>query len=95
MRKSLLVLATLCMSASGFAQTWTKPALSTADNAGFTLKGDEQVSDTLYLYNVEAGGFLMGANDWGTRASVSATTGTRLSSSQERLPALTSWLTLW
>lgn len=78
MRKSLLVLATLCMSASGFAQTWTKPALSTADNAGFTLKGDEQVSDTLYLYNVEAGGFLMGANDWGTRASVSATTGNKI-----------------
>lgn len=61
------------MSTAGYAQ-WTKP---TFKNSGFTLKevltpdGEpEQVSDTLYLYNQEAEGFLIGANDWNTRASV-------------------------
>lgn len=78
MRKSLFVLAALCMSTSGFAQTWVKPVLSASDGVAFSLKGEEQVSDTLYLYNVEAGGFLMGANDWNTRASVSASVGHKI-----------------
>lgn len=73
MKKKLLLVAAICMSASGYAQ-WTKPEFK---NSGFTLKevvdenGEpETVSDTLYLYNKEAGGFLLGANDWNTRASV-------------------------
>lgn len=73
MKKKLLFVAALCCaSASSYAQ-WTKPTLK---NVGFTLKevvnaaGEtEQVSDTLYLYNTKAPGFLVGANDWKTRAS--------------------------
>ena len=73
MKKKLLLVAAICMSASGYAQ-WTRPEFK---NSGFTLRevvdenGEpETVSDTLYLYNKEAGGFLVGANDWNTRASV-------------------------
>ncbi len=73
MKKKLLFVAALCCaSASSYAQ-WTKPTLKNVD---FTLKevvnaaGEkEQVSDTLYLYNTEAPGFFVGANDWNTRAS--------------------------
>ncbi len=66
MRKSLLIIASLCMSASGFAQTWTKPVPAGTDMV---------VGDTLYLYNVGAKAFLIGANSWTTRASVSADAG--------------------
>ena len=56
------------MSIAASAQ-WTKPV----------PKGTDMVmGDTLYLYNVEAGGFLMGANDWGTRASVSGGVGNKI-----------------
>lgn len=68
MKKSLLLLATLCMSSAAFAQ-WTYP----------TVQGTPMVEgDTLYLYNKEAKGFLTGANDWGTRASVTTTTGNKI-----------------
>ena len=67
MKKSLLLLASLVMSIGAFAQ-WAKPIPQ-----GVELT----MGDTLYLYNVEAGGFLMGANDWGTRASVSAGQGNK------------------
>lgn len=68
MKKSLLLLASLVMSIAASAQ-WTKPV----------PKGTDMVmGDTLYLYNVEAGGFLMGANDWGTRASVSGGVGNKI-----------------
>ena len=60
MKKSLLLLATLGMSSAAFAQ-WTKPVVTTQD---MTL------NDTVYLYNTEYVGFLVGANDWNTRASV-------------------------
>lgn len=60
MKKSLLLLATMLSTGTVFAQ-WTKPEVTAQD---MTL------NDTIYLYNVEAGGFLLGANDWNTRASV-------------------------
>lgn len=60
MKKSLLLLATLGMSSAAFAQ-WTKPVVTSQD---MTL------NDTVYLYNTEYVGFLVGANDWNTRASV-------------------------
>ena len=60
MKKSLLLLATLGMSSAAFAQ-WAKPVVTTQD---MTL------NDTVYLYNTEYVGFLVGANDWNTRASV-------------------------
>ena len=69
MKKSLLFLASLCMSASGFAQTWTKPVPAATEMV---------MGDTLYLYNTEAKAFLTGANDWETRASVSATGGHKI-----------------
>jgi hypothetical protein len=49
MKKSLLLLASLVMSIGAFAQ-WAKPIPQ-----GVELT----MGDTLYLYNVEAGGFLM------------------------------------
>ena len=60
MKKSLLLLATLGMSSAAFAQ-WAKPVVTTQD---MTL------NDTVYLYNTEYVGFLVGGNDWNTRASV-------------------------
>lgn len=63
MKKPLLFLASLLMSVATFAQ-WTKPAPNATDMV---------LGDTLYLYNVEAAGFLVGANNWGTRASVGST----------------------
>lgn len=61
MKKSLLLLASMLVSAASFAQ-WTKPANPTGI--------DLTIGDTIYLYNAEAGGFFVGANDWSTRASV-------------------------
>lgn len=62
MKKHLfLVSAMLMLSAASFAQ-WTSP---TPQKAAIDLEGGDQ-----YFYNVEYGGFLVGANDWGTRASV-------------------------
>jgi len=67
MRNRLLfLLASLLVSVASFAQ-WTKPA----DPASTPLA----VGQECYLYNKSAGGYLLGANDWGTRASVSATLG--------------------
>ncbi len=80
MRKSLLIIASLCMSASGFAQTWTKPVPAGTDMV---------VGDTLYLYNVGAKAFLIGANSWTTRASVSADAGYKVVISGKRLRVYT------
>lgn len=67
MKKSLLLIASLLMSSvSAFAQ-WTKPEPKTEAMA---TDGSYQ-----YLYNVEAAGFFIGMNEWGTRASVSSTKG--------------------
>ncbi len=66
MNKFALLVASLFVSLASFAQ-WTKP---TAPAVAPMAIGEE-----LYLYNKEADGFLVGANDWGTRASVSPTLG--------------------
>jgi len=66
MKKTYLFLASLLVSLCSFAE-WTKPA---------TPKGqDLSVGTECYLFNTEAEGFLLGANDWGTRASYSAILG--------------------
>ena len=64
MKKSLLLLASLLMSMGVFAQ-WKAPTPS---------KTQEMATDgtAQFLYNVEAGGFFAGGNDWGTRASVTS-----------------------
>lgn len=68
MKKSLLLLATLGMSSAAFAQ-WAKPTVQSTP----MVEGD-----TLYLFNIGAEGFLTGANDHGTRASVSSTQGNKV-----------------
>lgn len=67
MKKIFTFFAAMLMSASLFAQ-WTKPvpAFEEMKDSG---------TEPQYLYNVEFGGFLVGANDWGTRASLSTTEG--------------------
>ena len=64
-RFSLVAVAVL-MCVGAFAQ-WTKPAAP----ASVPLKANE----ALYLYNPDADAFFLGANDWGTRASVNGTKG--------------------
>ena len=62
-QKFLLLGAALMMSATVFAQ-WTKPVPSNTQDMvddGATIQ---------FLYNTGAGGFLAGANDYNTRASV-------------------------
>ena len=61
-----LFVASLLVCASSFAQ-WVKPAAPASTPLA--------VGEECYLYNKEADGFLLGANEWGTRASVSATLG--------------------
>lgn len=63
MKKSLLLLASMLVSAVSFAQ-WTAPVPSTTE--------DMKAEQYQYLYNVEAGGFFAGANDWNTRASIAS-----------------------
>ena len=60
MKKVLLLLVTMLVCIAAEAQ-WTKPV----------PKGQPMSEGTeMYLFNVDASGFLCGANDWGTRASV-------------------------
>ena len=66
MNKFILFVASLFVSVASFAQ-WAKPA----DPAAEPLS----VGKECYLFNKDAGGFLVGANDWGTRASYSSTLG--------------------
>ena len=71
MKKTLLLIASVVMSTvSAFAQ-WTKPVpeFSALVDDGETIQ---------YLYNVEYGGFLLGANDWNTRASLSKVNGYKM-----------------
>lgn len=67
MKKVLSFLTFALMSTVAFAQ-WVKP-----------VPAFEQMADdgetVQYLYNVEAGAFFVGANDWGARASISTTEG--------------------
>ncbi|MBQ9362656.1 MAG: hypothetical protein IJT97_04445 [Bacteroidaceae bacterium] len=69
MKKSVLFAASLIISISAFAE-WIKPAAPAITPM--------EVGAELYLYNSEADGFLVGANDWGTRASVSPTLGHKI-----------------
>ena len=66
MNKFALFVASLLVSVSSFAQ-WSKPAAPAVAPLA--------VGEELYLYNKDAGAFFVGANDWGTRASVSETAG--------------------
>ncbi|MCM1311549.1 MAG: hypothetical protein NC206_09565 [Bacteroides sp.] len=66
MNKLVLFAASLTVSMTSFAQ-WTKPA----DPASIPLT----VGKECYLFNKDAGAFFVGANDYGTRASVSVTSG--------------------
>ena len=64
-RKLLFLLVSLLSSVAAMAQ-WTKPV---------PKYGEIVYGDTVYLYNVDAQAFFLGANSWNTRASVSATKG--------------------
>ncbi len=64
--KFVLFLASFLMCVTAFAQ-WTEPA--TPANQKMV------VGQEYYLFNVEARGFFVGANDYGTRASVSQSLG--------------------
>ena len=66
MNRFALFVASLLVSAASFAQ-WTKPAAPAVASM--------KVGEECYLYNKEADGFLLGDNDYGTRASVSPTQG--------------------
>lgn len=67
----LLVLGTALMG-TGAAQAasdgvWTKPVPA---KATFSINEATGISDTLYLYNQGAKGFLYGANSWSTQGSI-------------------------
>lgn len=66
MKRLLLSAAAVILCVSSYAE-WKQPAVPQAQPIA---EGQE-----FYLFNVEARGFLVGANDWGTRASVSPTLG--------------------
>ena len=66
MNKFALFVASLLMSVTSFAQ-WTKPAAPAV--------APLSTNQSCYLYNKDADGFYVGANDYGTRASVSQTSG--------------------
>lgn len=87
-QKSLLLTsAMLMMSAVSFAGIWQTP----------TITGQAPVTDgetEQYLYNVDAKAFFLGANDWNTRASVSATKGykVKLTSTGEGTYSITDYV---
>ena len=58
----------VCTSVCSYAQ-WTLPAPPT--------KSTMTIESECYLFNKEANGFLMGGNEWGTRASVSESHGSK------------------
>ncbi len=64
-----MLLASILVSVSASAQ-WTKPSVPTAQALS--------VGDECYLLNIDAEGFLVGANEWGTRASVDPTHGHKI-----------------
>ncbi len=67
MKKIYLLVATLLSSVGVFAADWIHPADPTAQKL--------ETGKEYYLFNIKAKGFLVGANDWGTRASYSSTLG--------------------
>ncbi len=66
MKKISVLVASILMTMGARAQ-WVKPAAPQAQPM--------QAGTECYLFNIDAEGFLVGANDWGTRASVSPTLG--------------------
>ena len=69
--RTLLILCTsLAMASAAFAAVWEKPVPQTV---WLTTVADASEGEGQYLYNVDYGGFFLGANDWGTRASVGNT----------------------
>ena len=69
--KTLLVLSTsMVMTSTAFAAGWEKPVPQTV---ALTTVDDADDGTAQYLYNVDFGGFFLGANDYGTRASVGST----------------------
>jgi len=66
MKKVSMLIASLFASLAAFAG-WTKPDYPTAQPL--------TVGAECYLLNIDADGFLVGANDWGTRASYESTHG--------------------
>jgi len=67
MKKNLLIASVLLTVCQGAFAEWVKPAAP--KSMAFAA------STECYLYNKEADGFLLGANNYGTRASVSQTLG--------------------
>lgn len=69
--KAFLVLCTsMVMTSTAFAAGWEKPVPQTVQ---LTTVADASEGEGQYLYNVDYAGFFLGANDWGTRASVGNT----------------------
>ena len=58
------------MTSTAFAAGWERPVPQTV---ALTTVDDADDGTAQYLYNVDFGGFFLGANDWGTRASVGNT----------------------
>ena len=69
MRKLFALAASMLVCMASYAQ-WTKPSAP--------AMSDMVIGEECYLYNKDAGGFLVGANDYGTRASVSPTLGHKI-----------------
>ena len=63
MKRTITLVCFVLTALIASAQTWTAPAAPG--------KSALQTDTELYLYNTGAKAFLLGANDWGTRASVS------------------------
>jgi hypothetical protein len=71
MRKRFLSLvAVAAMTLTAMAQTWTAPVQPTSPAQGVDYEADG--STAYYLYNVGAGQFVLGANNWATQISLSA-----------------------
>ncbi|MBQ8050590.1 MAG: hypothetical protein IJ197_03325 [Bacteroidaceae bacterium] len=68
MKKLLSALLSMMLVTVAYGQ-WTKPTLKTQPLT---------VGTEYYLYNLDAEGFLAGANDWGTRASIVTSTGHKI-----------------
>lgn len=72
--KKLFLMLSLMMTGTAMMAQWTEPThpvLPTPEFSQVVTDGET----VQYFYNVEAKGFLLGANDWNTRTSVSAKKG--------------------
>lgn len=78
----------MMLAGSVFAGEWTKPTAPASSPA--VIDGATEQ----YLYNVGAGAFFLGANDWNTRASVSTSKGykVKLTSTGETTISITDYV---